>query len=213
MRKLPLTLAGSLLAVALLLPAAPKAAAQALPPAMGTVTARSYAPLTPGSTIAVVTALDSDQYERLKTAIENSLRARGFRISNDSPLTLEFYATEVLGGRTVDRANGGRAVQSAVPGIERSRSAGLLTDLNQSLFGEKPGNGPGAVDPGTAQGAGRQVHLSMTLTDSKAARRIWQGSAAGEMRRPDSFAATQSLVPFLVDKVGTTVTDERFDVP
>ena len=173
------------------------------------MTARAYAPLPPRAAISVVASEDTDQYQRLKAAIEASLRARGYTISDTAPFLLKFYATEVLGNRVSERTNGALALESSVPNNDQTQSMGVLAPLNQDLFGgETP---PSASANGAA--SRRQVHLSMMLSDQRAAQRIWQGSASGEMRRPDSFAATQSLVPFLVDKVGRTVTDERFDVP
>ncbi|HUI16891.1 MAG TPA: DUF4136 domain-containing protein [Alphaproteobacteria bacterium] len=189
---------------------APQAWAQATAgPPTGSVTARAYAPLPPGAAISVVASEDTDQYQRLKAAIEASLRARGYAVSDNAPFLLKFYATEVLGNRVSDKTNGALALESSVPNNDQTQSMGVLAPLNQNLFG-------GETASGTTAGAAssrRQVHLSMMLSDQRAAKRVWQGSASGEMRRPDSFAATQSLVPFLVDKVGRTVTDERFDVP
>ena len=194
----------------LLLLLAPAAWAQSDAPApTGTVTARAYAALPPGSAIAVVPSEDTDQSQRLKSAIESSLRARGYVISDSAPLQLEFYATEVTGNPRGDNTNGARALESSVPNSDQAQSMGVLRPLNQNLFGDEAGDNrtTGNTPPG------RQVHLSMMLSDRTAAKRVWQGSAAGVLRRPGSFAATQSLVPFIVDKIGRTVTDERFDMP
>lgn len=204
MAKFHALLAG--LALILVLPQAWAQTAPAQP--TGSLTARAYSPLPAGAAIAVVASDDTDQYQRLKAAIESSLRARGYTISDNAPFVLEFYATEVLGSRVSQGTNGARALESAVPNAEQTQSMGVLTPLNQNLFGNETRSG--ATAGGSPQ---PQVHLSMMLSDQRAARRIWQGSASGEMRRPDSFAATQSLVPFLVDKIGTTVSNERFDVP
>jgi len=177
--------------------------------ATGSVTARAYASLAPGCAISVVPAQDTDQYQRLKAAIEASLRSRGYVVSDNAPLLLEFYATEVTGGQVGGQTNGAKALESAVPNNEKTESMGVLTPLNQNLFGGETATGSAA----TGAPSPRQVHLSMMLSDQRAARRLWQGSASGEMRRPDSFAATQSLVPFLVGKIGMSATDERFDLP
>jgi hypothetical protein len=189
---------------------APARAQTAPDRATGMVTARSYEVLAPGAAIAVRPASDTDQYQRLKTTIEESLRARGFQVADNSRLVLEFYSTEVTGGPIIERPSGGRADKSSVPGQAQAPSMGVLTGLNQSLFGEQPQRGAGG---GGETAAPREVHVSMTLTDQPAARRVWQGSASGEVRRADLFAATQSLVPFLVDRIGTTVGAERFDLP
>lgn len=204
----------SILMASFLLILAPAVQAQSVDRSSGSVTARSYEPFQTGSTITVVKADDTDQYERLKTAIESALRARGYRVADDGQFVLEFYASEVLGNGTVERPNGGAlASQSAVPlSPERSGSMGLLSGINQRLFGENQTLGPEARES-EGRPVYRQVHLSMTLTDQKAARRLWQGTAAGDLRRADSFAATQSLVPFLVRYVGRTANGEKFDLP
>jgi len=199
------------LALALLVLSAPAARAQTASAApTGALTARSYEALLPGSTIAVQAAEDSDQYQRIKAAIEASLRGRGYTVADDAPFVLEFYATEVTGSRVADRSNGGRALQSAVPGADQAPSMGVLSGLNQNLFGGDASRR--GSDQGSAAEPSR-VHLSMMLSDQRAARRIWQGTASGELRRPDSFAATQSLVPILVNRIGMTVANESFDLP
>jgi hypothetical protein len=195
------------------------ALAQDTPPATGTVIAKSYEPLPPNLAIAVVAARDTDQYARLKASIEAVLRARGYSVSDDGPLVLEFYASEVLGDRVVEKPTGALALKSVMPQPADNARIGLLSGLNQSLFGDDSGRGtvpaatPDSSGATDVQPAPRQVHLSMTLTDQRAARRLWQGTAAGDQRRPDSFAATQALVPFLVSKVGMTVSHEKFDMP
>ena len=210
MRKIPAITVFKLLATALLAVLPSLASGQSANTAAGFVTARSYQPIASDIAIAVVAAEDTDQYERLKASIETSLRARGYRVSDDGPLVLEFYGSEVLDNRIVEKPTEARALRSAVPGTDRSNAAGLLDKLNDSLFGEKAASSSNAPD---VQPATRQVHLSMSLTDRREAKRVWQGTAAGELRRADSFAVTQSLVPFLVNKIGTTTTDERFDLP
>ncbi len=199
------------LAVALLIAAAPQAKAQTEPPAAsGLLTAHSYQAIPPGAAITIEAADDSDQYQRLKAAITTALRERGYQVVDDGPYVLEFYATEVIGSSGRDRSNGARATQSAVPGGDQAQSMGVLSGLNQNLFGNEASSG------GTNQAAAeepRRVHLSMMLSDQHAARRVWQGTASGELRRPGSFAATQSLVPFLVNRVGATVSNERFEMP
>jgi len=199
----------ALVAGVLILLAAPAWAQTNAPPPTGTVTARAYAPLAAGAAIAVIPADDTDQSQRLKTAIEGSLRARGYVISDSARLQLVFYSTEVTGTRSSGNVNGARALESAVPNSEQAQSMGMLAPLNENLFG----NDTSTANAPTGGSIGRQVHLSMMLSDQPAAKRIWQGNASGLMLRPDSFAATQSLVPFLVDKIGQSVTDARFDMP
>lgn len=193
---------------AIFLPLASVAWAQEVARAAGSITARAYQLLASGATITVTPAQDTDQNQRLKAAIEAALRARGYRVAGDSTLVLEFYATEVVGHHVVEKPNGARALESPVPGTSQHFRTGLLSGLNESLFGNQAApRSPDTLPPP------RQVHLSMTLTDQTAVRRIWQGSASGDVRRADSFAATQALVPFLVQAVGTTVDEQRLDLP
>jgi hypothetical protein len=177
--------------------------------AHGNLTARSYAPLTPGAPITVEAAQDTDQYQRLKAAIEQSLRANGYQVAADGQLILEFYASEVLGGGPVEKQTGARTQQGLVRGTEPPYRTGILDKLNNSLFSGEVAQPSKEGEPPPP----RQVHLSMTLTDWNASRRIWQGSASGDMQRADTYASTQALVPFLVSKLGTTISGERFDLP
>jgi hypothetical protein len=210
MRNLPSILVGSWFTAVLLTPLQSSALAQPAVGGTGSVTARSYQPIVSGTAISVVSAENTDQYERLKASIEESLRARGYKVSEDGLLVLEFYGSEVLGNRVVEKPTEALALRSAVPGADRTEATGLLDSLNNSLFGEKSANSSNMPD---TQPAVRQVHLSMTLTDRRVAKRIWQGTAAGDLRYGDSFGTTQSLVPFLVGKIGMSANGERFDMP
>ncbi|HLI13442.1 MAG TPA: hypothetical protein VKY65_17765 [Alphaproteobacteria bacterium] len=207
----------SFLTAVLVLGLAPLAWAQTSQPAIGTITARSYSPLPAGAAIVVQPADDTDQSQRLKGDIEAALRAHGYRVVNDGPLVLEFYSSEVQGAEAIEKPGSRRLNQGSLPPIDKpipradqSSGTGLLSGLNQGLFGtteEESASRTGKpAEP-------RQVHLSIMLNDNQAAQRVWQGSASGELRQPDSFAATQSLVPFLLSKLGTTVGMERFDMP
>ncbi|HUC60710.1 MAG TPA: hypothetical protein VMF53_02005 [Alphaproteobacteria bacterium] len=187
--------------------AAPAALAQQAPPPTGTIDAREYAPLPAGDAIAVVMDQDTDQYERLKAAIETALRNRGYRVSDDGPLMLEFYGSEVIGSRPVDRAANAPANRSLAPVPAHDANLGLLTGLNHDLFGDT------GSAPDQEPGVGRQVSLSMTLSVKSTAARLWQGSAMGRARSADSFAATKSLVPFLVSALGRSENNQKFDMP
>lgn len=210
MRNLPPILVGSLIAAAFLATLPSSALAQPTATASGSVTARSYLPMAAGNAISVEASDNTDQYERLKASIEASLRERGYQVSDDGPLVLEFYGSEVLGNQVTEKPTGALALQSAIPGTDRTNATGLLDSINNSLFGEK---GTSTSNQPDTQPVARQVHLSIILTDRKAAKRLWQGTAAGDLRDANSFATTQSLVPILVGKIGTSANDERFDLP
>src|SRR5271169_3781548 len=110
--------------------------------ATGTISARAYNTLPAGAAIAVEPADDTDQSQRLKSAIELALTKDGYRVTDDAPLVLEFYSTEVLGPSVVNssdchRPDGGwlGAANSAVPCANQFPGATPLAQLNQSLFG------------------------------------------------------------------------------
>ena len=208
------------LVAAFLLVSTPLAWAQAPDRATGTVSARAYQPLTPGAAIVVEPAQDTDQSQRLKGDIEASLRARGYRVVDDGPLVLEFYASEVTRGQVVEKPSGawtqnqtegyGRGEHiTLVPGSDQRFPTEVLSTIGDDLFRSKGA----ATPPSDTSPPPRQVHLSVSLNNRPAALRIWQGSASGELRGADSFAATEALVPFLVNTLGQTVSDQRFDLP
>ena len=208
-----------MIAAFLLIPMA-VAWAQSPDRATGTVSARAYQALAPGSAIAVVPAQDSDQSQRLKSEIETALRARGYRVADGAPLVLEFYASEVTGGPVIGRSSVARA-QERPDGLGRSEHSTLVPDSTQrvptgviSSIGDELFGGKGAASRSSESSAGpRQVHLSIALDDRPAATRVWQGSASGELRGDDSFAATAALVPFLVNTLGQTVSGQIFELP
>ena len=182
----------------------------------GTISARSYNSLPAGAAIVVQPADDTDQSQRLKSAIELALKKAGYRVANDGPLVLEFYSSEVLGPSVVNssdchRPDAGqlRPMNSAVPCMGQFPGSTPLTQLNQSLFGapDHASNQPG-VTPALPQ-----VHLSIMLNNRQVPKRVWQGSASGELAQADTFAATAALVPVLLGKIGQTVGFERFDMP
>lgn len=184
--------------------------------ATGTISARAYNPLPAGAAIAVEPADDTDQSQRLKSAIELALTKDGYRVTEEAPLVLEFYSTEVLGPSVVNssdchRPDGGwlGPANRAVPCTNQFPGATPLAQLNQSLFGgaDHAPNQPGAAPTPP------QVHLSIMLDNRRIAKRVWQGSASGELVQADTFAATAALVPMLVAKLGKTVGFEQFDMP
>jgi len=182
----------------------------------GIVSARSYNALPPGAAIVVQPADDTDQSQRLKHAIEIALKNNGYRVSDDGPLVLEFYSSEVFGPGIVNstdchrtEARPLRPVNSAVPCASQCPGSTPLAQRNQSLFGaaDHASNQPGATPTLP------QVHLSIMLNIRQVTQRVWQGSASGELAQSDTFAATAALVPVLVGKIGQTVGFERFDIP
>jgi hypothetical protein len=192
------------------------ASADASAAATGTISARAYNALPAGAAIVVQPADDTDQSQRLKSAIELALKKDGYRVTDDGPLVLEFYSTEVLGPSVVNSSDCHRpdagwlgAANSAVPCTNQFPSTTPLAQLNQSLFGavDHAPNQPGAAPTPP------QVHLSIMLNNRQIAKRVWQGSASGELVQPDTFAATAALVPMLVAKLGQTVGFEQFDMP
>jgi len=180
--------------------------------ASGTITARSYNTLPPGAAIAVQPADDTDQSQRIKSAIERALQKSGYRVSDDAPLVLEFYSSEVLGpgapNTSACRRPDGGWVQSPVPCTSQFPSPTPLAQLNQSLFGS-----PDHSSDKPSSASLPQVHLSIMLDNRQVRKRVWQGSASADLAQGDTFAATAALVPFLMAKLGQTIGVERFDVP
>lgn len=205
---------GALVAASLLI-SMPFAWAEGSNRATGTVSARAYQTLAPGSAIVVVPAKDSDQSQRLKEAIQASLRARGYQVADDAPLVLEFYGSEVTRGQVSERLEAppgglGRGDHSTLVPDARSRiSTGILSTISDGLFRSKGAETPPSQTPPPP----RQVYLSISLDNRPAAARVWQGSASGELRGDDSFASTEALVPFLVNTLGQTVSGQVFELP
>jgi hypothetical protein len=190
------------------------AAAQEKPPtgdggasaaAQAFVNSVSYQPL-PERAIITVRPLDnSDAHMKLKTSIEEALRAKGFGVTKDSPLVLSFDTRDEVGAwsdagrRTILelRAEGGREggeYAHAKVNVFDSASGGLLNEGR---------GGTSITTPST-------YRIDFTVDDRTNGRRLWQGWAVANLSYGDRNALDRTMIPVLVQNLGRTTTRQPF---
>jgi hypothetical protein len=211
------------LALAALLCVVSPAFSQSAPPPLAvTIDARAYAELDPSIPIAVEAANDTDQAQRLKADIVAALEGRGFRVDENAPIVLEFYATEPSGAPSLPGtslnsgyAAGGAATEGPTEGVTPTAQANqahfqtnVFSNITDSLFGHKSQSSAAAAPP-----PGRSIHVNIEVNDRRAARRVWQGSAGTFTDRPDSYAVASAIVPALIERLGANTNREQVDVP
>ena len=167
----------------------------------------SFHPL-PERAIVTVRPLDnSDANLKLKTSIEEALRAKGFGVTKDSPLILSFDTRDEIGAwsetsrRTILelRAEGGREggeYAHAKVNVFDSASGGLLNE----------GRG------GTSITTPSMYRIDATLDDRTNGRRLWQGWAIANLSHGERTDLDRAMIPAIVQNLGRTTTRQPFNL-
>ncbi len=165
----------------------------------------SYQPL-PERAIVTVRPLDnSDVHMKLKTSIEEALRAKGFGVTTDSPLVLSFDTRDEVGAwsdagrRTILelRAEGGR---------EGGEYAHAKVNVFDSVSGGLLNEGRG----GTSITTPSTYRIDFTVDDRTNGRRLWQGWAVANLSYGDRNDLDRAMIPVLVQNLGRTITRQPF---
>ena len=167
----------------------------------------SYQPL-PARAVVTVRPLDnSDANLKLKTSIEEALRAKGFGVAKDSPLVLSFDTRDEVGAwsetgrRTILelRAEGGREggeYAHAKVNVFDSASGGLLNEGR---------GGTSITTPST-------YRIDATLDDRTSGRRLWQGWAVANLAHGERSDLDRAMIPVIVQNLGQTTTRQPFNL-
>ena len=167
----------------------------------------SYQPL-PARAVVTVRPLDnSDANLKLKTSIEEALRAKGFGVAKDSPLVLSFDTRDEVGAwsetgrRTILelRAEGGREggeYAHAKVNVFDSASGGLLNEGR---------GGTSITTPST-------YRIDATLDDRTSGRRLWQGWAIANLAHGERSDLDRAMIPVIVQNLGQTTTRQPFNL-
>ena len=67
--------------------------------------------------------------------------------------------------------------------------------------------------PGTNVGAPGQYRLDATIDDRRSGERLWQGWTTAPLIRSDGQTLSMSMVPVMVESVGSTVKRKPFVLP
>ena len=167
----------------------------------------SYQPL-PERAIITVRPLDnSDAHMKLKTSIEEALRAKGYGVTKDSPLVLSFDTRDEVGAwsdagrRTILelRAEGGR---------EGGEYAHAKVNVFDSVSGGLLNEGRG----GTSITTPSTYRIDVTVDDRTNGRRLWQGWAVANLSYGDRNELDRAMIPVLVQNLGRTTTRQPFNL-
>lgn len=173
----------------------------------GFVNSVSYQPL-PERAIITVRPLDNSETNlKLKTSIEEALRAKGFGVTKDSPLVLSFDTRDEIGAwsdagrRTILelRAEGGREggeYAHAKVNVFDTASGGLLNEGR---------GGTSITTPST-------YRIDVTVDDRTNGRRLWQGWAVANLSLGNRSDLDRSMIPVIVQNLGRTTTRQPFNL-
>ena len=170
--------------------------------APGTVTTRALKDFAESDRITVSPYDDSDLNLRLKTEFEQLLRARDRNVTESDAELLLLFETETIPTDEVPRGPSLGSAQAGSAGVDVN--VNVWSSTQDSVLG-------GRKKPGSL---GVNVfHINALLRDKASGEVVWQGDAYHELVTTDTERIARSMVPFLVDNLGRTVTHEPFEAP
>ncbi len=174
----------------------------------GLLNAVAYKPLMAGSTLAVSPLDNSDQNLRLQVLFESELRARGFTVTSDAALVLTFETRSSPG---IWSDGGFRRIIELTDRRDQGGVESPRVQLN--LYNSNRGGVFNQGRPGTNVGAPGQYRLDATIDDRRSGERLWQGWTTAPLIRSDGHSLSMSMVPVMVESVGSTVKRKPFVLP
>lgn len=175
--------------------------------AQAIVNAISFQPMPERPVFAVRPLDNSDANLKLKTAIEEALRVRGYGVAKDSLLVLNFDTRDEVGAwsdagrRTILelKAEGGR---------EGGEYAHAKVNVFDSVSGGLLNEGRG----GTSIATPSTYRIDLTLDDKTNGRRLWQGWAIANLSHGERSDLDRAMIPAIVENLGRTITRKPFDL-
>jgi hypothetical protein len=191
------------------------AAAQEKPPAEASGTSAVQAFVNsvsfqtlPERAIITVRPLDnSDAHLKLKTSIEEALRARGFGVTKDSPLVLNFDTRDEVGAWS---DAGRRTILELMS--DKSREDGDYAHAKLNVFDSASGGLLNEGRGGTSITTPSTYRIDFTVDDRTNGRRLWQGWAVANLAYGDRNDLDRAMIPVLVQNLGRTTTRQPFNV-
>jgi hypothetical protein len=177
------------------------------PAAQAFVNAVSFQPLPERSVIAVRPLDNSDANLKLKTAIEEVLRVRGYGVSADSPLVLSFDTRDEVGAWT---DSGRRTILELR--AEGGRDGGEYAHAKVNVFDTTAGGLLNEGRGGTSIATPSTYRIDATLDDRTNGRRLWQGWAIANLSHGERPDLDRAMIPAIVENLGRTTTRKPFDL-
>jgi hypothetical protein len=173
----------------------------------GTLQAVGTTGLPKGASVAVNAEEYTDVNTRLASVIEEALKARGYQVDPNAETVLSFDTemsaqTDPLSGGGLEEGAPETLPEAPPPDTEMGES---LTDEDQALsFGEP------TIQLGGAGGGGGGAGYSLTFVlGPQGGVPTWQGSVTAVLDQQGAYEVARSMVPVLVDHIGTSAKAER----
>lgn len=175
----------------------------------GIVNGVSYLPLPTPTTFQVRPLDDSNENIVLKAEIETALRAAGFGVAEKSDLILNFETRNEIGAwSSTDRrsillleSKGGR------DGGENARAQVNIFDSNSGALLNK------GRRAGTSITMPSSYRIDVDIEQTTTGKKLWQGWAIGNLGDAvDGRTLVHRMVPAMVDTVGKTIRQKRFEL-
>ncbi|MBM3951009.1 MAG: DUF4136 domain-containing protein [Rhodospirillales bacterium] len=186
---------------------APAEAGGAGPAAPAVVNAVSFQPLPERAVFAVRPLDNSDANLRLKVAIEEALRARGFGVAKESSLILSFDTRDEVGVWT---DSGRRTILELQ--AQGGRDGGEYAHAKVNVFDSASGGLLNEGRGGTSIATPSTYRIDATIDDRTNGRRLWQGWAIANLSHGDRTELDRAMIPAIVQNVGRSVTRQPFEL-
>jgi len=171
----------------------------------GVLNAVAYRSLPTGQALRVVPIDNSDQSLALKREFERQLSDSGYAISEDAVLILTFETHDEIGAYT-SRERRAFLELHGYSGSGGEDDAKMLLNLYDSNTGGMFNEGKGETSIVTPS----HYRMDVTIDDKSSGKRLWHAWTTADIGRSDSKTLTKSMVPALVDSVGSTVKRQTF---
>jgi hypothetical protein len=167
----------------------------------------SFQPLPDRPVISVRPLDNSEANLKLKSAIEEGLRARGFGVTKDSPLVLSFDTRDEVGAWT---DSGRRTILELR--AEGGRDGGEYAHAKVNVFDSTSGGLLNEGRGGTSIATPSTYRIDATLDDRTSGRRVWQGWAVANLSYGERTDLDRAMIPAIVENLGRTTTRKPFDL-
>ncbi|MBM3582597.1 MAG: DUF4136 domain-containing protein [Alphaproteobacteria bacterium] len=186
---------------------APAEAGGGNPTPSAVVNAVSFQPLPERAVFAVRPLDNSDANLRLKVAIEEALRARGFGVAKESSLILSFDTRDEVGVWT---DSGRRTILELQ--AQGGRDGGEYAHAKVNVFDSASGGLLNEGRGGTSIATPSTYRIDATVDDRTNGRRLWQGWAIANLSHGDRTELDRAMIPAIVQNVGRSVTRQPFEL-
>lgn len=173
----------------------------------GLMNAIAYKPLPKDTAFSVRPMDNSDQNIALQKEFEQVLRARGFSVSADAPMTITFETRNEIGSYTTRNR---RAILEleAHGGREGGEDAKMLFNLYDSNSGGVFNQGKGETSIMTPS----QYRLDVSIDNRANGKRHWQAWTVTNQDHSNGIKLTRAMIPKMVENIGKTVKSLTFEL-